>query len=123
MVVRVKGYGEELGRLDLQVDTEKKAWLRGNGRRLPIDSTKIQPAADVAALVKHWEDEVSARVDQPLAIASKPFTKAEVKKLIERALRDETGADFCLDEPGRRPRYPAEGSVAGAPHLGHHAVR
>ena len=94
MVVRVKGYGEQLGRLDLKVDTEKKAVASWKWQALPIDSTKIQPAADVAALVKHWEGEVSARVDQPLAVASKPFTKAEVKQLIERALRDETGSDF-----------------------------
>ena len=64
-VVRVNRQGEELGRLDLQVDTEKKAAALWKWQALPIDSTKIQPAADVAALVKHWEGEVSARVDQP----------------------------------------------------------
>jgi len=96
VLVRVKAYGAELGRLELQVDTEKKAPVSWTWKRIPVDSTKIQPAADVASQVKHWEDEVAARVDQPLAVSKRQFTKAEVKRLIERAMRDETGADFAF---------------------------
>jgi 5'-nucleotidase / UDP-sugar diphosphatase len=94
VLVRMKGYGEELGRLELKVDTEKKAPTSWTWKRIAIDSTKIEPAADVAALVKHWEDEVTARVDAPLAVSKRAFTKVEMKALIERAIRDETGADF-----------------------------
>jgi 5'-nucleotidase/UDP-sugar diphosphatase len=96
VLVRVKGYGAELGRLELQVDTEKKAPVSWTWKRIPVDSTKIEPAADVAREVKHWEDEVAARVDQPLAVSKKQFTKVEVKRLIERAMRDESGADFAF---------------------------
>jgi 2',3'-cyclic-nucleotide 2'-phosphodiesterase (5'-nucleotidase family) len=96
VLVRVKGYGAELGRLELKVDTEKKAPVSWTWKRIPVDSTKIEPAADVAREVKRWEDEVAARVDQPLAISKRQFTKAEVKRLIERAMRDETGADFAF---------------------------
>lgn len=96
VVVRVKGYGEELGRLELKVDTEKKAPVSYTWKIIPIDSTKIQPVPEVAALVKHWEDEVTSRVDRPLAVSKRAFTKPEVKKLIEQALRDETGSDFAL---------------------------
>ena len=96
VVVRVKGYGEELGRLELQVDTEKKAPISYTWKIIPVDSTKIQPVPEVAALVKHWESEVTARVDRPLAVSKRAFTKAEVKKLIEQALREETGSDFAL---------------------------
>jgi len=96
VLVRVKGYGAELGRLELQVDTEKKAPVSWTWKRIPVDSTKIEPAADVAREVKRWEDEVAARVDQPLAVSKRQFTKAEVKRLIEQAMRDETGADFAF---------------------------
>jgi 2',3'-cyclic-nucleotide 2'-phosphodiesterase (5'-nucleotidase family) len=96
VLVRVKGYGAELGRLELKVDTEKKAPVSWTWKRIPVDSTKIAPAADVAREVKHWEDEVAARVDQPLAVSKRQFTKAEVKRLIEQAMRDETGADFAF---------------------------
>jgi 2',3'-cyclic-nucleotide 2'-phosphodiesterase (5'-nucleotidase family) len=96
VLVRVKGYGAELGRLELQVDTEKKAPVSWAWKRIPVDSTRIEPSSDVAREVKHWEDEVAARVDQPLAVSKKQFTKVEVKRLIEQAMRDETGADFAF---------------------------
>jgi 2',3'-cyclic-nucleotide 2'-phosphodiesterase (5'-nucleotidase family) len=96
VLVRVKGYGAELGRLELQVDTEKKAPVSWTWKRIPVDSTKIEPASDVAREVKRWEDDVAARVDQPLAVSKKQFTKAEVKRLIEQAMRDESGADFAF---------------------------
>jgi 5'-nucleotidase/UDP-sugar diphosphatase len=95
ILARVKGYGEELGRLDLEVDTEKKAPVAWKWKAITIDSTKVEPAPDVAEAVKHWESEVAARVDQPLAVSRKAFTKPEVKRLIERAIREETGADFA----------------------------
>jgi 2',3'-cyclic-nucleotide 2'-phosphodiesterase (5'-nucleotidase family) len=95
IMVRVKGYGEELGRLDLQVDTGKKTFVSYTWKAIPIDSTQIPPAPDVAAAVQHWEDEVRARVDRPLAVSAHAFTKQQVQKLIEQALRDETGADFA----------------------------
>jgi 2',3'-cyclic-nucleotide 2'-phosphodiesterase (5'-nucleotidase family) len=46
--------------------------------------------------VKHWEDEVSVRVDQPLAVSSRAFDKREVKGLIEQAMRTQTGSDFAF---------------------------
>jgi 5'-nucleotidase/UDP-sugar diphosphatase len=107
VLVRVKGYGEELGRLELQVDTQKKAPVSWNWKRIPVDSTKVEPTTEVARQVKYWEDEVKARVDQPLAISKRAFTKAEVKKLIERAIREETGADFAhMNQGGVRDSLP-----------------
>jgi 2',3'-cyclic-nucleotide 2'-phosphodiesterase (5'-nucleotidase family) len=94
IMVRAKGYGEEVGRLELKVDTEKKAPVEWKWTRITVDSTKIEPAADVVALVQHWESEVTARVDRPLAVSKHSFTKVETKHLIEQALRDEAGADF-----------------------------
>ncbi len=95
LLVRVKGYGQELGRLELKVDTEKKAPVEWHWKHLTIDSTTIQPEANMAEQVKHWEGEVTAAVDRPLAVSSKEFTKREVKALIEEALRDETHSDFA----------------------------
>ena len=108
ILVRMKSYGEELGRLELTVDTEKKAPVAWTWKRVPIDSTKIEPAADVALEVKRWEDEVAARVDRPLAISKRPFNKDEVRLLAERALREETGADFAfINLGGMRDSLPA----------------
>jgi 2',3'-cyclic-nucleotide 2'-phosphodiesterase (5'-nucleotidase family) len=96
VMVRVKGYSEELGRLELRVDTEKKAPVSWHWKRITVDSKHIEPAPDVAKEVKRWEDEVSARVDQPLAVSSRVFSLREVQGLIERAIREETGADFAF---------------------------
>jgi 2',3'-cyclic-nucleotide 2'-phosphodiesterase (5'-nucleotidase family) len=100
ILVRVRGYGEELGRLELKVDTEKKAPVGYTWKHIPIDSSSTAPAADVAAAVKRWEDEVSARVDKPLAVSARAFDKRGVKDLIEQAMRTQTGADFAFMNSG-----------------------
>jgi 2',3'-cyclic-nucleotide 2'-phosphodiesterase (5'-nucleotidase family) len=96
LLVRVKSYGEELGRLELKVDTEKKAPISWEWKRIPVNSKEISPNPTVAKAVKQWENEVTARVDAPIAMSKRAFTKPEVKALIEQALRDQTGSDFAL---------------------------
>ncbi|HEV3331850.1 MAG TPA: bifunctional UDP-sugar hydrolase/5'-nucleotidase [Bryobacteraceae bacterium] len=96
ILVRVKGYGEEIGRLELKVDTEKKAPVSWTWKRIPVNAQELQPVAEVATQVQHWEDDVKQRVDQPLALAKRSFTKAQVRDLMERAVRDQTGADFAF---------------------------
>ena len=100
VLVRVRGYGEEIGRLELQVDTEKKAPVSWTWKRIPVDANALEPVAEVAAQVERWEGEVRQRVDQPLAVAAHSFTKAQVRDLMERAIREETGADFAFVNPG-----------------------
>jgi 2',3'-cyclic-nucleotide 2'-phosphodiesterase (5'-nucleotidase family) len=100
VLVRVKSYGVELGRLDLKVDTATHKLAEWKWQRIPVDATKTAPAADVAALVKDWETKVSALVDRPLAISKREFTPPEIKTLMETALREETGADFVFINAG-----------------------
>ncbi len=96
----MKNDAKELGRLDLQIDTQKKAPVSWNWKVIPVTSTSIAPAADVAAQVKNWEDQVTARVDQPLAVSRRAFNKAELKLLMERAMREQTGSDFAYMNAG-----------------------
>ncbi len=96
VLVRVRSYGEELGRLDLQVDTEKKAPVSFAWKRIPVDSTRLAPAPDVARLVDHWESAVSAQVDKPLAVSKRTFTKPELKALMEQAMRERRPARISL---------------------------
>lgn len=100
VLVRMKCYGEDLGRLDLQVDTATGKLADWAWKKIPVDSTAIAPAADVAALVTQWESRVKEMVDRPLAVSRRAFSQSEVKTLIERALRDETGADFAFVNAG-----------------------
>jgi 2',3'-cyclic-nucleotide 2'-phosphodiesterase (5'-nucleotidase family) len=108
VLVRVRSYGEELGRLSLKVDTEKKSVASWDWKKIPIDSTKETPAADVAREVAKWEEQVNAKVDRPLAISKRVFTKQEVKRLIETIMRTQTGADFAyMNQGGVRDIIPA----------------
>jgi 2',3'-cyclic-nucleotide 2'-phosphodiesterase (5'-nucleotidase family) len=100
VLVRVRSSGVELGRLDLKVDTETKKLASFAWKTIPVDPTKTEPAADVAAQVDKWEKQVTAIVDRPLAVSNRAFTSREVKGLIERAIREETGADFAFMNAG-----------------------
>ncbi len=100
VVARVKAYGEELGRLELKVNVSRKSLESWEWKRIPVDSRSIPPDASVAALVKHWEDKVSEVVDHPLAVANREFAKPDVRRLLERALRESTGVDFAFINAG-----------------------
>lgn len=107
LVVRIKGYGEELGRLDLRVDTEKKALVSWDWKRIPIDANTAV-AADVDREVKHWEGEVSKLVDVPIAESRQELNQDGVKALIERAMRDGMHTDFAfMNKGGVRAGLPA----------------
>ncbi len=107
VVVRVKSYAEELGRLDLKVDTGKKAPASWEWKHMVVDSTQLAPAEDVAAQVKHWEDEVTKQVDTPLAVSKRAIDKRETKLVIERAMREQTGSDFAfMNQGGVRDAIP-----------------
>jgi 2',3'-cyclic-nucleotide 2'-phosphodiesterase (5'-nucleotidase family) len=100
VAVRVKSYGQELGRLDLRVDTERKRPVSWKWKRIDIDSHAVTPDPEMAREVAKWEKAVSAQVDRPLAAAEHAFNKDQVKALIERALREQTGADFAWMNAG-----------------------
>jgi 2',3'-cyclic-nucleotide 2'-phosphodiesterase (5'-nucleotidase family) len=100
VLVRVKSYGEELGRLELKVDTEKKAPVSWTWKKIVIDDDRITPAPEVAAVVKVWEDKVAAVVDQPVGVSDRQLSRPEVKALLEQAMKDATGADFAFINTG-----------------------
>ncbi len=93
--VRVKSYGEELGRLELKIDTAKKVPVSWTWKRIPIDSRQIKPDPEMAREVATWEAAVATQVDRPLGVSKRALNKDQLKALIERALREETHADFA----------------------------
>ena len=100
VLVRAMSSGEELGRLELKVDTEKKAPVSWTWKKIPVDDAKYAPAADVEAQVKLWEDKVAATVDLPLAVSDREYSRRELKTMLEDAMREATGADFALMNAG-----------------------
>jgi 2',3'-cyclic-nucleotide 2'-phosphodiesterase (5'-nucleotidase family) len=121
IVVRVRGYGEEFGRLELKVDTEMKAVASYTWKHIPVDSTAIAPDATSAAAVKRWEDEVSARVDQPLAVRCTRVRQARRQGPHRAGDAHSDRRRFRFHEPRRRARCLTQGATHGAPHLGYYA--
>ena len=107
LVVRVRGYGEELGRLEMRVDTEKKALASWNWKRIPIQGGGAQ-APDVAREVKRWEGEVAKLVDVPVATSRREYKEKDLKPLVERAMVEEMHTDFAfVNKGGVRAGLPA----------------
>jgi 5'-nucleotidase/UDP-sugar diphosphatase len=98
--VLVRGYGVELGRLDLDVDMAAKKLTHSEWKKIPIDSKTITPAPDVAREVAKWEAKASKIVDVEIGEAKRRLEHNEVRALIERAMAEQTGADFAFENSG-----------------------
>lgn len=91
----VNSYGIELGRLDLQVDIPGKKLKSAEWKKIPIDG-KLTDDPAVKALVDSWEKKASKIVDVPIGKSTKQLREndPELRKLIERAMAEQTGADI-----------------------------
>ncbi len=98
--VKLRPSGRELGRLDIWFDTEEERIVRHAWKRIPVwaDRYAAQPAAQ--ALVEKWESKVSERVDIDIAHCSRDLGRSEVQALVERAIRETTGADLAYMNRG-----------------------
>ncbi|MEO8049115.1 MAG: bifunctional UDP-sugar hydrolase/5'-nucleotidase [Acidobacteriota bacterium] len=99
--VLVRANAEQLGRLDLQVDVAAKKLASAEWTKIPIDST-ITPAPDVARLVAKWESKVSKLVDIPIGESTLRMASnsPELRKMVERAMAEQTGADIAWINTG-----------------------
>ena len=96
VAVRLQANGVEVGRLDLEVDLERKAIVRSSWRRIPVEGNTTPAAEDVAGAVARWESKVSRIVDVPIGTARREFTREELKPIIERATAEEMGTDLAF---------------------------
>lgn len=107
VLVRAASYGRELGRLDLEMDVPAKKVVSWKWKRILVDAKTTPPAKDVGARVSKWEARVSEIVDVPIGEARRDIAAANLKRLMERAMTDETGADLAFMNPGGiRDRLP-----------------
>ena len=107
VAVRVRAFGEEIGRLDMQFDLAAKKVVSNSWRRIEIDSQAITPAEDVAALVARWEAKVSKIVDVPIGEARREFSRADLQALMEQSMLEAMKADLAfMNEGGVRDFLP-----------------
>lgn len=96
VAVLVDGYGVQLGRLELDLDMNTKKLRASEWKKIPIDSKKLDPAPDVAREVAHWEAKVAKIVDVAIGESKRRLEREEVRTLVERAMAEQTGADFAF---------------------------
>jgi 2',3'-cyclic-nucleotide 2'-phosphodiesterase (5'-nucleotidase family) len=96
LVVRVRSYGVEFGRLDMKVDQAADKVESWNWRRIPVRAADAAPARDVARAVQQWEDKVSKIVDLPIGESKREFTVRELKTLMEQSMAESMGADLAF---------------------------
>jgi 2',3'-cyclic-nucleotide 2'-phosphodiesterase (5'-nucleotidase family) len=111
LVVRVKAYGAELGRLDLDVDLQKKGIVKSAWTHLDVDANRIQPAPDVAKVVAEWEAKVSKIVDVPIGKSEREISSRDLKALIERAMSGEMHTDFAFMNQGGVRDFLPKGTI------------
>ncbi len=95
VAVLVNSYADQLGRLDLQVDIAGRKLRSAEWKKIPIEA-KLAPAPDVERLVNHWESKVRPLVDVPIGESPKAMarTDPDLRKMIEKAMAEQTGADI-----------------------------
>ncbi len=98
--VKLRPYGRELGRLDIWFDTERGRIVRHEWERIPVWKSRYPPQAEAQALVDEWESRVSERVDVDIAHGTRDLGRSEVQELVERAIRETTGADLAYMNRG-----------------------
>ena len=99
--VLVDSYGEQLGRLDLEVDMGAKRLKSAEWKKIAIGKSYAEDPA-VKQLVDTWEAKVTKLVDTPIgeSTARMDSRSAALRKLVERAMAEETGADIAWINTG-----------------------
>lgn len=98
--VKLRPYGRELGRLDVSFDRFEGRVVEAVWRRIAVSEDLFPPHPAAAKLVEHWEARVSEQVDVPIGTCRRRLGRGEVQALVERALREQTGAELAYMNRG-----------------------
>lgn len=98
--VKLRAYGRELGRLDLKFDPAAKRVASYAWKRIPIHTSDFKPDPETALVVEDWESRVSEIVDVPIGECRETLRKPGLKRAIEKAMLEKTGADLAYMNPG-----------------------
>ena len=111
VAVGCAGYGVDLCRLDLEVNRQEKKLVSWKWTKIPVDSSTVAPAPDVAKLVAKWEKRVEEKVDREIGEARRDFEKRDLTPIIEKATLEEMNVDFTyMNAGGVRDRL-AKGKI------------
>lgn len=98
--VKLRAYGVELGRLAIAFDTDTGRIVRHEWTRIPVSADRFPADPATAERVAHWESQVSKHVDVAIGYCERALDRSAVQALVERAIRDVTGADLAYMNRG-----------------------
>jgi len=106
--VKLRSYGRELGRLDIAFDTATNQVTSHKWTRVPIDAKVFQADPETLLAVEDWESRVAEIVDVPIGECRETLRKPGLKRAIEQAMIETTGADLAyMNSGGIRDSMPA----------------
>ena len=111
LLIHAAGYTSQVGRLVMQYDIAARRITSHEWTGIPVDDSVYPADPVVEAQVEKWEAKVSAIVDVPIGRSTKPFSDAEVKALMERAMMDRFPSDFSFTNLGGVRDTLAEGQL------------
>ncbi|MCC6365854.1 MAG: bifunctional metallophosphatase/5'-nucleotidase [Bryobacterales bacterium] len=97
--VRVRAYGREIGRLDLEMDVTAKKVTSAYWKKVEV-TERLTPVSNISGQVREWEGKVAKAVDTPIGEAKRTIPQAEVRVMIEQSMKEATGADFAFMNRG-----------------------
>ncbi|MCC7155214.1 MAG: bifunctional metallophosphatase/5'-nucleotidase [Bryobacterales bacterium] len=101
VLVRVRAFGFELGRLDLEIDTSSKTVHSFTWKRIAVGMNEQQtPDRKVARAIAGWEGRVSKLVDVPIGESKRVYTRPELRLLMAQALKEQMHGDFAFVNDG-----------------------
>lgn len=110
--VKLRPYGMEVGRLDLWFDARSGRITEFEWKRIPVHSDDVPEHPGTAALVRKWEAKVSEVVDIPIGTCARDMNRTDVQRLVERAIRDATGATLAYMNRGGVRDSLARGTIS-----------
>ncbi len=106
VLAKVRAWGHELGRLDLEYDVASEEIVAYDWRRIDIGD-RYEAAPETAKLVAYWEKKVSDIVDEPIGRAQRAIRRDDLKGIIEKVMRKAAGADLAyMNRGGIRANIP-----------------
>jgi 2',3'-cyclic-nucleotide 2'-phosphodiesterase (5'-nucleotidase family) len=112
VAVLVDAYGVDFGRLDLQVDVPGKKLRSAEWKKIAV-TDRFAPDAGMSRLVDEWESKVAKLVDVTIGESRRRMERndPELRKMVERAMAEQAGADFGWVNPGNIRDVLPEGKI------------
>ncbi len=118
-VAQAGSHGRQLGRIQVDFDTAKRAIKKVTGELLVVDPEKTPPDSEVAALVEHYKAEAEKVLGEVVGTSPEPLTRcyhqdSTLGNWVTDAMREAVDADLAfINSAGLRADLPQGEVTAG----------